>query len=128
MAVSGDKDYADKPIGYYRLKERMLTEIITVLATSTLAPGVSEEEFVEASDQFQSDFVSKQPGVLRRELLRKESGGYIEIIQFRSAEDLADVLEKEKTSEACHAYLKKILMDDTNDSGLQTCASLATYP
>jgi len=105
-----------------------LTETITVLATSTLAPGVSEAEFIEASNQFQNDFVSRQPGVLRRELLRKESGDYLEIIQFRSARDLADVLEKEKTSEACHAYLQKIVMDETNDSGLETCASLATYP
>ncbi len=104
-----------------------MTEIITVLATSSLAPGVSEAEFIEASDRFQRDFVSKQPGVLRRELLRRESGDYVEIIQFRSSEELADVVEKEKTSEACHSYLKMIVMDDTNGDGLETCISLATY-
>ncbi len=100
---------------------------VTVLATSKLAPGLSETDFLEASDQFQRDFVDHQPGVLRRELLRMETGKYVEIIHFRSAEDLEEVTEKEKTSAACHAYLATLVMDETDGTGLEPCASLATY-
>jgi len=104
-----------------------MSDTVTVFATSKRAPGVSEADLIAASDQFQNEFVSKQAGILRRELTRKESGEYVEIIQFRSTQDLEDVLEKEKSSEACHAFLAKLVMDDDNGTGLEVCASLVTY-
>ncbi len=104
-----------------------MTQPITVLATSKLAPGVTEADFIAASDQFQRDFVDHQPGVLRRDLLRKDRGLYVEVIHFRGAEDLEDVQEKEKTSAACHAYLSTLVMDGSDGTGLETFTSLATY-
>ena len=46
---------------------------ITVLAPIKLATGKTEADLLAASDRFQEEFVSNQPGVLRRELVRKGS-------------------------------------------------------
>ena len=101
---------------------------ITVLAPIKLAAGKTEADLLAASDHFQKEFASRQPGILRRELVRKADGEYIDIVQFRSAEDVEDVMEKEKTSAICHAFFALMDMSDMDDAEMDLYPSLATYP
>jgi len=102
-----------------------MTAPITVLAPIKLAKGKSEADLIKASDKFQDAFVSKQPGVIRRELVRKSDGEYLDIVQFRSKEDAEEIIEKEKESPACHDFFS--VMDGDDDSGIDFYPSLATY-
>jgi len=43
-------------------------------------------------------------GIIRRELVRAAEGKYIDIVQFRSAENAQDMMKKEQESTACHAF------------------------
>ncbi len=101
-----------------------MTAPLTVLATIKLAKGKSEEDLLAASAKFEAEFVSKQPGVLRRELVRKSDGTYLDIVQFRSAEDMNDVIELEKTSAVCHEFFAVM---DTSDDSFEMCESLQTF-
>ena len=47
---------------------------VTVLAPIKLAAGKSEADLLAASKIFQEEFVAHEPGVLRRELVRKPDG------------------------------------------------------
>ncbi|MEN0652674.1 MULTISPECIES: hypothetical protein [Hyphobacterium] len=99
---------------------------VTVLAPFRLAPGKTEQDLIAASSVFDRDFVSRQPGVLRRELLRKTDGSYIDVVQFRSQEDMEEVVGAEMASEVCHAFFA--VMDISEGGGRhEVCASLATY-
>jgi len=104
-----------------------MTNLVTVIAPIKLAKGKSEADLLAASDRFQTEFASKQPGILRRELVRTGEGEYIDIVQFRSAEDAQDVMKKEQESTACHEFFGVMDMEDMDDSEIKLLPSLATY-
>lgn len=100
---------------------------VTVLAPIKLAKGKTEADLLSASDKFHEDFVSHQPGVLRRELIRKSEGEYLDIVLFRSAEDAQDVMEKEQESEVCQAFFSVMEVGDMFEEDMALYPSLATY-
>jgi hypothetical protein len=104
-----------------------MTQIITVLASIKLAEGKTEQDLLAASETFEREFVRLQPGVLRRELVKKGAGEYIDIVQFRSAEDMEAIMELEMASPACHALFAVIDMTGMSNSGVATYSSLTTY-
>lgn len=105
-----------------------MTNPITVLAPIKLAPGNSEADLLQASDRFQKEFVDAQPGLIRRELVRKSNGEYLDIVQFRSMEDAMAIIEKEKESLACQAFFAVMDMRSTDDAkGVDLYQSLRTY-
>ena len=106
------------------MKEVPLTNPITVLAPCKLAQGVTEAQFLAASDVFQRDFAGLEPGIIRRELVRKGEGEYLDIVQFRSMEDAHDVMEKEKQSKVCNAFFA--LLDESAD--VQGAEDVGLYP
>jgi len=101
---------------------------VTVLAPIKLAADKTEAELLAASERFQNEFVAHQPGVIRRELIRKGDGHYLDIVQFRSAEDAEDIIQKEKESAVCHAFFVVMDLTDMDDSNIEFYPSLATYP
>ncbi len=107
-----------------------MTHRITVLAPITLARDKTEEDLIEASDKFQKTFVDKEPGVLRRELIRTGDREYMDIVQFRSKADAEEVIAKEMASPVCHEFFAVMEMGDFADDPSATVAmhdSLATY-
>ncbi len=107
-----------------------MTNPITVIASIKLAAGKTEADLLAASDRFQKEFANDQPGLIRRELVRKSDGDYLDIVQFRSMEDADAIIEKEKESASCHAFFSVMDMDmesmDASD-GVEFYQSLATY-
>ena len=99
---------------------------VTVMAPFKLAEGKTEEDLVAASNHFQEAFVSKQPGVLRRELIRTGDGAYMDIVQFRSQEDAEAIIEAEATSEDCHIFFAVMDMTEMSEQVVFN-PSLATY-
>lgn len=106
-----------------------MTKPITIIAPIKLAMGKTEANLIEASNRFQEEFAGKQPGILRRELVRKNDVEYLDIIQFRSAKDAEDIMEKEKESAACHAFfaVMDMSMGAAGQGNIEFYISLVTY-
>ena len=104
-----------------------MTTAITVLASITLAAGKTEADLLTASNIFEKEFVSKEAGVVRRELVRRGDNEYIDIVQFRSMKDMEEVMEKEKSSQVCHDFFSVMDLENMDDSQIVICPSLATY-
>ncbi|ATX80713.1 hypothetical protein Ga0123461_2312 [Mariprofundus aestuarium] len=100
---------------------------VTVIAPILLAEGKTESELMQASELFQKAFVDSHPGILRREMVRKSESEYLDIIQFRSNEDLEDVVEKEKGCPEAGAFFALMDMEQMDESCIRPLASLATY-
>jgi hypothetical protein len=104
-----------------------MDKIVTVFAPVTLAKGISEAELLKASEKFQTEFVSKESGVLRRELVRKADGTYVDIVQFRSKEDFEAVSKKEMESPICMEFFSLMDMQAMEGAEMEVMPSLATY-
>lgn len=104
-----------------------MTNPVTVIAPIKLLSGKTEADLLAASEIFQTDFVAHESGVLRRELVRKPDGDYLDIVQFRSADDCADVMKKEMESPACQAFFAIMDMETLGDSEIEILPSLVTY-
>jgi len=106
-------------------------DTITILAEIKLAKGKTEAELLAASERFEKEFASKQKGLIRRELVRKSNGDYIDIVQFASMADAELTMENEKTSRACHAFFAVMDMEKENPDdemeGVEICQSLQTF-
>lgn len=90
---------------------------IVELAPIELADDVSEDCFIKASDVFQRDFLSKQRGFVKRDLLKDKDGGFIDLIYWESQEDAENVLKQAESSEVCHAYFAVMKGADVEDAG-----------
>ncbi|MEP3278716.1 MAG: hypothetical protein ABJN26_25090 [Stappiaceae bacterium] len=101
---------------------------VTVLAPIKLAEGKTEADLLAASKTFQQDFVAHEPGVLRRELVRKPDGTYLDIVQFRSHEDYLDVVKKEMESPVCATFFAVMDLSDFDpDEEMDVNISLETF-
>jgi hypothetical protein len=76
------------------------------LAPFRLAAGVSEAELLAASEGLQSSFLARQPGFLRRELLRGPDGGWLDLVYWRDRRSAEDAVRAAAESPVCHLYFK----------------------
>jgi hypothetical protein len=107
----------------------MKTASYVQIAQIRLKPGVDEKTLIEASDKFQSAFVEKQRGVLRRVVLRAKHGGYADLVFFESKAAADQVAVAEQTSEACLEFFQIMEPPDPTvpDMGVLSFEHLKTY-
>jgi hypothetical protein len=86
------------------------------LAPFRLKPGVSQENLLGASEEFERSFVDGQPAIHRRILVQRADGGYADIVFFSNREAMERVLEAEQNSDACAAFFS--IMDDDGSPGV----------
>ena len=105
-----------------------LSTVIVELATINLAEGKTETDLIEASDKFQKTFLDHQSGFIRRELVRNAKGGYIDIVHWRSQEDIDTLMKIIESSPEIHQYFSVMKFDPENpDEGVEHNSSLAVY-
>ncbi len=104
-------------------------ENVTVFAPIRLAQGKTEADLLAASAVFQREFVDLEPGVLRRELVRKPDGSYLDIVQFRSAQDYEEVTRKEMQSPVCAAFFAVMDMStaEADMAAMEVMTSLESH-
>ena len=76
-----------------------------VFAPGRLKDGVSEAEMLAASDRFQTEFVSHQPGIMRRVLAAGGDGRYADIVFFADKASIGAVMAAEQHNDACHHFM-----------------------
>jgi hypothetical protein len=83
-----------------------MTGPYVMLAPIALKDGIDERALIAASDVFQRAFVSRQPGIEKRLLLRAADGTYADLVFYASKEAADRVLEIELQSDAVQDYFK----------------------
>ena len=90
--------------------------------------GITEDQLAAASAAFQRQFLDRQPGFVRRELLKLNDREYLDLVHWRSANDAAEVLEQAANSAACQQYFS--VMDQASSElgdGVTHYESVASY-
>ena len=88
---------------------------VVELAPFFIKEGVLEKELLEASARVQTDFIEKQPGFIKRELLKKSDQEYLDIVYWQSEKAAKNAAEKAMQSEICHKFFQ--LMNLSNPNG-----------
>ena len=78
-----------------------------------LKPGVSEEEFLRASEDFELHFVKKQKGILRRILVKDDQGDYADLVFFEDSDAISRVVKAEMSGPALD--FMSLIRDDSGD-------------
>lgn len=106
-----------------------MTGPYVILAPIQLKDGLGEKTLVEASDAFQAAFAGRQPGILKRLLLRAQDGSYADLVLFESKDAAERVIEAELKSEACHDHFKimEVPEDTSPDMGVMKFGHVKTY-
>ncbi|HLP42529.1 MAG TPA: hypothetical protein VK465_13555 [Fibrobacteria bacterium] len=94
-----------------------------------LNEGVDERTLLDVSDKFQTGFVARQKGVLKRILMRAKHGGYADLVFFESKEAADRVAEAEQSSHECSEFFKIFKAPDGSlpDMGILSFEHLKTY-
>ena len=82
-----------------------------------LADGVTEQELLVASEMLQRDFVDRQRGFIRRELLRGPDGGWVDLVHWKDGAAAQAVFSAAMESPVCAEYFKLMVMPETGDPG-----------
>jgi len=81
------------------------------------AAGVDEAALLAASRVLQSDFLDKQEGFIRRELLKGPGDSWADLLYWESREAAEQAVRNAADSPACARYFVLIAMDGGSDPG-----------
>jgi hypothetical protein len=84
-----------------------------VIAPFRPKEGVSEEDLLKTSDDFEEQFVRKQDGILKRIVVKDDQGGYADLVFFEYAAAIDRVIEAEQNSNVSAAFFAMV---DTEDA------------
>lgn len=93
-------------------------------APFTLAAGATEADLLQAAERLQTEFLSRQPGFLRRELLRDERGEWVDLLLWRDAAAHATAMEAAGEHPAARAFFAVLVLAEAPAPGglrLFTC-------
>jgi hypothetical protein len=80
--------------------------------------GVTEQELLDASQALQDDFLAKQPGFLRRELLKGAAGQWADLVYWESHALAQAAMKAASDSAVCATYFKLLEAADPNNPEL----------
>ncbi len=80
--------------------------IIVEWAPFSLKEGVNEQTMLEAAELIQKEFLSKQEGFIKRELLKGADGKWVDILHWTSKEAAEKVMQNVMSSKACQQYFQ----------------------
>jgi hypothetical protein len=81
-----------------------MTDQVLEWAPFRLKHGVDEAALLQASERMQRDFLSRQNGFLRRELIKGAEGAYTDLVWWESFPASQAVAKKAANSPVCKAY------------------------
>lgn len=77
--------------------------------------GVTEAQLKEAALDIQTNFLEKQDGFVRRELLRHADGSFVDLVWWRSHESASAAIAHAGQSPACARYFEIMCLPEALD-------------
>ena len=82
-----------------------MTDQVLEWAPFRLREGVDETTLLRASERLQRDFLARQEGFLRRELIKGAEGSYVDLVWWESFAVSQAAMRRAASSPAHQAYL-----------------------
>jgi hypothetical protein len=82
-----------------------------------LVEGVDEATLLAASEALQSEFVSRQSGFIRRDLVKTKENHWVDIVYWNSPEAAEQAVQNAANSPVCFKYFSLMAGADHADPG-----------
>jgi len=112
------------------IKKTMFTVIFSIFSTITAADlkvvewapfvknsPVTDQQLMAAADRVNIEFLSQQPGFIKRQLVKKSDTDYADIVYWASAEDAGNAAAKVQNCSVCGEYFKLMDIQDSATAG-----------
>jgi hypothetical protein len=95
-----------------------------------LKPGVDDETLIERSERLQQEFLSRQQGFVRRELLKGDDGGWVDLVYWADQASADAIMSALGNSDAASAYFAVMIGADPADpsGGVSHFQQVRAYP
>lgn len=109
------------------------THMTVEWAPFRLRSGVAECDLLNASQELQAGFLARQPGFIRRELLRRNGIDFVDLVWWESRGAAETAMQRAGMSDLCARYFALMDLDQsvTGESpagaGVLHLQTLATY-
>ncbi|MFN9110085.1 MAG: antibiotic biosynthesis monooxygenase family protein [Bacteroidota bacterium] len=102
---------------------------IVEVAPFTIKQGVTETQLMKASDSLNIQFLEKQRGYIKRELLDEGDRRYLDIIHWATKEDAQAALRASETCQPCSQFFELMEMANTANpsDGVKHMRSVASW-
>jgi hypothetical protein len=90
-------------------------KVVVEWAPFELVAGTDEAVLLQASAALQQDFLARQPGFIRRELLRGKENQWVDLVYWESMEAAEQAAHIAAASPVCYAYFQLMVATDHND-------------
>ena len=80
-----------------------------------LAPGADEPTLLETAEAVQHEFLARQPGFVRRDLLRAGDGQWVDLVVWKDEASAMEAMRAAQSSAACHGYFHLMAGADGGD-------------
>lgn len=94
-----------------------------------LKEGIDEAVLLEASEALQDEFLSKQPGFIRRELLRGEGRTWVDLVYWENGSAIEEAMKNVAGSPVCYRYFQLMVgaNHDEPESGVSLFQLIRSY-
>ena len=113
----------------HAMRDAPATSGLIEWAPFRLKPDVDQATLMAASEALQRDFLAKQPGFVRRELLRAADGQWVDLVYWESAAAAEQVMQAVAESPVCQEYFHLMIGADASDpaAGVQHYGIVGRY-
>jgi hypothetical protein len=90
--------------------------------------GVDESTMLALSNRLEGEFLVRQPGYIRRELLKAEDGTFVDLVWWESPAAAEAAMGKVAESEVCAAYFAAMELASEAEAGVSLFRQVRVYP
>jgi hypothetical protein len=90
--------------------------------------GVDDTDFINAADALTREFLSAQPGFVRRELLRAADGSWVDCVAWRAAADHHSAMERMSASPAALHFMSLLADPEAAGAAMQHFSIARAWP
>lgn len=104
------------------------TNVLTVeWAPFQVAAHITDDQLIEAANGIEQDFLQKQQGYIRRELLKGKDNQWVDLVYWASPAKAALAAQAANDSEACAQYFSLMVGVENAEEGISHYAQVKSW-
>lgn len=88
---------------------------------------VSEETLMNSADILEQEFLLRQPGYIRRELLKQDDNHWVDLVYWRSPQDAAMAAKAANESDVCYQYFSLMVGVENAETGISHLTQMKVW-